>query len=244
MSAFAALGGMEGDTDEIKDIMKKKRADEAEEAAAAAKNAVASFEPLKSKAGQVKLMAAAAQTETALNYVDEIISLATRWKAKLTPKTTAAEPVDDKEHIAFAVNTTKGGGCDARDAAEDGDLLRVQFIGKIASSGRVVDSSFKTGSVPQKVTLGDGANLECWNRGLRGVCKDERRVVDCPSELAFGGAGVAGKIAPFTDLIYTFTVEDMTKQGETARDAGEKGRARAKKAKKKGGASSGPAVDL
>ena len=53
MSAFAALGGMEGDTDEIKDIMKKKRADEAEEAAAAAKNAVASFEHLKSKAGQM-----------------------------------------------------------------------------------------------------------------------------------------------------------------------------------------------
>ena len=188
---------------------------------------------IKSKAGQVKLMAAAAQTETALSYVDEIISLATRWKNKLTPKTNDAEPVDDKEHIAFAINTTKGGGCDARAAAEDGDLLRVQFIGKIASSGRVIDSSFKTGSVPQKVTLGDAANLECWNRGLLGVCKDERRNVDCPAELAFGGAGVAGKIAPFTDLVYTFTVEDMTKQGETARDAiGKKGSTRKKKAKK------------
>ena len=188
---------------------------------------------IKSKAGQVKLMAAAAQTETALRHVDEIISLATRWKKKLTPKTNDAEPVDDKEHIAFAINTTKGGGCDARAAAEDGDLLRVQFIGKIASSGRVVDSSFKTGSVPQKITLGDAANLECWNRGLLGVCKDERRNVDCPAELAFGGVGVAGKIAPFTDLVYTFTVEDMTKQGETARDAiGKKGSTRKKKAKK------------
>ena len=65
---------------------------------------------IKSKAGQVKLMAAAAQTETALRHVDEIISLATRWKKKLTPKTNDAEPVDDKEHIAFAINTTKGGG--------------------------------------------------------------------------------------------------------------------------------------
>ena len=74
--------------------------------------------------------------------------------------------------------------------------------------------------------------------------REERGVVVCPSELAFGGAGVVVFIDSVTYVIYTFTVEDMTKQGETARDAGEKGRARAKKAKKKGGASSGPAVDL
>ena len=49
--------------------------------------------------------------------------------------------------------------------------------------------------MPQKVILGSKsmANFPaCWEPGLQGICKGERRIVGCPAAMAFGREGKEG----------------------------------------------------
>lgn len=97
-----------------------------------------------------------------------------------------------------------------------GDILRVHYVGSLAADEKVVDTSFKTGSVPQKVILGSRAMANfpaCWEPGLQGMCKGERRIVGCPADMAFGKEGQMPFIPPHADLYYQFSLEDLTQRG-------------------------------
>ena len=59
------------------------------------------------------------------------------------------------------------------------------------AQGKMFDSSFHTGSLPQKLTLGAKDNVEAWNKGMQGMCEGERRTIKAPPSMAFGDKGTA-----------------------------------------------------
>ena len=173
---------------------------------------------IKGKAGQVKLnLKNAEDHDRALKYVDDIINLGIKWKRVIKDSLVKIEIPDDKPHIPFSINITDPVDCDKEaDGAVMGDILRVHYIGKLAADDKVVDTSFKTGSVPQKVILGSktmAAFPACWEPGLQGICKGERRVVACPASMAFGKEGNPPFVPPHADMYYQFSLEDLTQRG-------------------------------
>ena len=171
---------------------------------------------IKGKAGQAKLNLKN-DHEKALKYIDDILNLGIKWKRVIKDSLQKVEIPDDQPHIEFSIDITDPVDCDPEvDGAVMGDILRVHYVGKLAADEKVVDTSFKTGSVPQKVILGSKsmANFpRCWEPGLQGICKGERRVVACPASMAFGKEGQPPFVPPHADLYYSFSLEDLTQRG-------------------------------
>jgi len=97
--------------------------------------------------------------------------------------------------------TSKPEDCDDLDKTQDGDWLKVHFVGKTLFNGKVFDSSFHTGSLPVKFMIGDSDRPEGWSLGMTGMCEGERRKIILPSKLAFGEAGGNG-VPPGADVSY------------------------------------------
>ena len=92
------------------------------------------------------------------------------------------------------------------------DKLSVHYVGKTLPDKKIFDSSFHTGSMPVKVTLGDKQLLQGWTPGLLGVCRGERRTVSIPASMAFGANGSRKpKVEPDTDVVYMFEVLEISK---------------------------------
>lgn len=99
-----------------------------------------------------------------------------------------AEKLDFDTGAEFNVSTTyKPRQCTRK--AVPGHRLRVHYVGKLLATGKAFASSFHTGSVPHKIVLGSDDELEGWNRGLVGMCPDERRKLVLPWNMAYGEAG-------------------------------------------------------
>lgn len=101
--------------------------------------------------------------------------------------------------------------------AEMHDRLSVHYVGKILPKKKMFDSSFHTGSMPIKVTLGDKSLVEGWTPGLIGSCRGERRTVTIPAAMAFGESGSSKpKVPPDTDVVYMFEVIEISKSRRRA----------------------------
>ena len=99
------------------------------------------------------------------------------------------------------------------------DRLSVHYVGKTLPGKKLFDSSFHTGSMPVKVTLGDKSMLEGWTTGLVGCCRGERRTVTIPAAMAFGESGSSKpKVPPDTDVVYMFEVIEISKSRRRTAD--------------------------
>ena len=100
-----------------------------------------------------------------------------------------------------------------------GDSLKVHFVGKLLKGGKkakAFDSSFHTGSMPYKFTLGEGggAKVEGWNDGLLDMCQGERRTLTIGWDKGFGEKGRPSAGVPkHADLRYMIELVEFSSGG-------------------------------
>ena len=69
--------------------------------------------------------------------------------------------------------------------AQNGDFVRVYYVGVFTKDGTEFDSNYTKGS-PFDVTLGAGGVIKGWDQGLVGTQAGGRYQLDIPSDLAYG----------------------------------------------------------
>lgn len=155
--------------------------------------------------GQAKLLETRSELDGALSKIEEAEAVLAEWRASIAGKIragAAAEPAEGapapEEPIDFSMNQTFiPEQCPRR--TQLGSTLKIHYVGKLLVSGKVFASSFHSGSMPVKFTLGSGDVVEGWNRGLLGMCTGERRRLLVPHTLGYGGAGSKG-VPPNSNL--------------------------------------------
>jgi hypothetical protein len=93
---------------------------------------------------------------------------------------------------------------DLRDPGEGAPVLpgarvRVHYVGWTAGGERF-DSSYDRGR-PIVFTLGAGQVVRGWEDGMLGMRTGGLRRIRIPAELAYGSAGLPGRIPPDTDIV-------------------------------------------
>jgi FKBP-type peptidyl-prolyl cis-trans isomerase len=140
------------------------------------------------------------------------------------------ELIEEEDPVEFHINITeKPANC--LKVSASGSTLKIHFIGKVLKTDKMFDSSFKTGSVPIKVELGDPENLQGWNEGLLGMCKGERRTLTVPSSMGYGKKR-HGEVPPNSALKYFIELVELS--GGVAAKESDKG-TNAMKREEKGG---------
>ena len=86
------------------------------------------------------------------------------------------------------------------EAATAYSLVEVHYTGKL-EDGTVFDSSIPRGET-FKFTLGVGQVIPGWDMGLLGMKPEGRRVLNIPTDLAYGAQGAGGVIPPNANLIF------------------------------------------
>ena len=85
-----------------------------------------------------------------------------------------------------------------------GSVLFVNYVGANYKTGKVFDASWKR-KEPFKFTLGAGAVIEGWDKGLKGMKQGGRRELRIPASLAYGSKGQGG-IPPNEALIFVIDI--------------------------------------
>ncbi|XP_062294671.1 peptidyl-prolyl cis-trans isomerase FKBP10 [Scomber scombrus] len=88
------------------------------------------------------------------------------------------------------------------------DFIRYHFNGSFHEDGKIFDSSYKRGKafISQ---VGLGRLITGMDRGLQGMCVNERRKVIVPPHLAYGSIGTGGVIPPDAVLVYDVLLLDI-----------------------------------
>lgn len=84
-------------------------------------------------------------------------------------------------------------------SAAIGDTVVVNYEGKL-KDGTVFDSSY--GRSPFEFTLGENMVIKGWEQGVKGMKVGEERILNIPSNMAYGDAGVGSQIPPKSGLIF------------------------------------------
>jgi peptidylprolyl isomerase len=96
--------------------------------------------------------------------------------------------------------------------AKKGSQVTVNYVGKLYSTGRVFDASWK--DTPGKgfgpFALGAGAVIKGWDQGLEGMKVGGRRELIIPPSLAYGASGHPPTIPRNATLVF---VVDLLKVG-------------------------------
>ncbi|GJE97745.1 FKBP-type peptidyl-prolyl cis-trans isomerase [Phanerochaete sordida] len=129
----------------------------------------------------------------------------------------AAVALADEERVPpteLVIETTyKPDDCPV--TAKDGDSIKVHYTGTLFSDGKKFDSSRDRGQ-PLPLTLGVGQVIKGWDRGLQGMCLNEKRILTIPSTMAYGSRGAGGVIPPNAALV--FDVELVGLDSRTPRE--------------------------
>lgn len=176
---------------------------------------------IKHKLGSIKSDASSGKNAAAIEKIEAVEKMLVAWKEHLGKDPAEAAPADaavadgDSDRVSsvefnIKVNHTPK-SCKRKTAK--GDKLKVHYIAKLLPEKKMVDSSFHTGSMPFKFTLGSkDALVPGWNDGLTGMCKGERRDVTIPAALAYGMKGNAKKKVPANaDLLFHMELVDFSK---------------------------------
>ncbi|XP_029014159.1 peptidyl-prolyl cis-trans isomerase FKBP10-like [Betta splendens] len=88
------------------------------------------------------------------------------------------------------------------------DFIRYHFNGTFYADGKKFDSSHDRGkaSISQ---VGLGRLITGMDRGLQGMCVNERRRITVPPHLAYGSVGISGTIPPDAVLVYDVLLLDI-----------------------------------
>jgi len=94
-------------------------------------------------------------------------------------------------------------------SAQSGDVVWVQYTGRLQSNGNKFDSSLDRKDpetnqpMPISFVLGKGRVIKGWEEGLAGMQVGQRRQLIIPPELAYGERGSpGGEIPPGSTLVF------------------------------------------
>ena len=91
---------------------------------------------------------------------------------------------------------------------ENGDMIKVHYVGKLQGSDSPFDSSRSRGT-PFEFQLGTPNIIKGWNIGLQGAKVGEIRKLTIPPHLGYGERGAGGRIPPNSTL--EFEIEVVSK---------------------------------
>lgn len=90
---------------------------------------------------------------------------------------------------------------------KNGDYVRYHYNATFVD-GKTFDSSHQRGS-PKVGLIGEGRLLAGVDKGLQGMCVNERRTVTIPSHLAYGSTGAGDTVPPDTTLVFDIHLLDL-----------------------------------
>jgi hypothetical protein len=97
--------------------------------------------------------------------------------------------------------------------AENGDIVAVNYIGRLADTGKIFDSSLDHHPPdPLVFVLGNGQVIKGWEIGIVGMHVGEMRKLTIPADLAYGKAGSKdGAIPPDAKLEFMVKLVGLRK---------------------------------
>jgi len=154
--------------------------------------------------------------DVALSKIKQLRSELDQWSESIAAVKSAADapPVPEAvveppaESVPFSVNSTHVPAKCARKSVE-GATMKVHYVGKLVSTGKIFASSFHTGSQPFRFTLGGDEVIGAWNQGLGDMCEGERRRLMVPWHMGYGEKGTKG-VPPYSDLQYDFELVELS----------------------------------
>uniref|UniRef100_A0A667Z0U7 peptidylprolyl isomerase n=1 Tax=Myripristis murdjan TaxID=586833 RepID=A0A667Z0U7_9TELE len=90
---------------------------------------------------------------------------------------------------------------------KNGDYVRYHY-NLTFLDGKTFDSSHESGA-PKVGLIGEGRLIAGVDKGLQGMCVNERRTVTVPPHLAYGSTGAGDKIPPDTTLVFDLHLLDL-----------------------------------
>lgn len=96
--------------------------------------------------------------------------------------------------------------------AEEGDTVKVQYVGALFSNGNEFDASWDRGKQPFTFTLGGGQVIKGWDEGVAGMKVGGRRVLVIPPDLGYGAQGSPPSIPANATLVFVVDLEDVQSQ--------------------------------
>jgi len=166
--------------------------------------------------GSASAAAQANNHDLALSKIDQMLTHVEAWRTALgdakreaaAPKQPEAIPEPPAESVPFSVNVTHVPEKCPRKSAE-GATMKVHYVGKLVTTGKIFASSFHTGSQPFRFILGSDDVLAAWNQGLSDMCEGERRRLMVPWAMGYGEKGTKG-VPPYSDLQYDFELTELS----------------------------------
>jgi FK506-binding protein 2 len=158
------------------------------------------------------------ELQPAIDKISEAEALLTNWKSEVAGKIRSAltaqsaaetDTSNPNEPIDFEINRTSIPD-DCPQVTQIGSVLKIHYVAKLLETGKVFSSSFHTGSMPFRFTLGGKDVVEGWNRGLVGMCTGERRRLLVPFTLGYGATSVKG-VPPFSNLRYDIELVEQSR---------------------------------
>ncbi|KAH9496650.1 Peptidyl-prolyl cis-trans isomerase fpr2 [Bulinus truncatus] len=92
-----------------------------------------------------------------------------------------------------------------------GDEVVVHYTGYL-EDGKIFDSSEKLNKDPISFKIGEGMVIPGWEKGLVGMCVNEKRRLVIPPELAYGKPGFPPVIPPDATLMFEVTLVNLKKK--------------------------------
>ncbi|XP_029382883.1 peptidyl-prolyl cis-trans isomerase FKBP9 [Echeneis naucrates] len=126
-----------------------------------------------------------------------LLLLVPRSSVDCNPSPVAADVVVDRYFIPKVCGREAG----------EGDHVRYHYNATF-EDGKVFDSSLQRGAAKVGV-LGEGRLIAGIDKGLRGMCVNERRTVTIPPHLAYGSTGAGDVIPPDATLVFDIHLLDL-----------------------------------
>lgn len=123
-------------------------------------------------------------------------------KAPKMPKTSGKPPT-----ALVTKDLVKGTGA----VAKSGSSVTVNYVGELFSNDKVFNNSFTAGSTFGPFTLGQGAVIAGWDKGIVGMRVGGRRELVIPASQAYGKKGSGSTIPPNSALV--FVVDLLSSKG-------------------------------
>ncbi|PFX23367.1 FK506-binding protein 2-like [Stylophora pistillata] len=107
-------------------------------------------------------------------------------------------------------------GCTRK--TKDGDLLAMDYTGRLEKDGSVFDSSHKRQQTFD-FTMGKGQVIQGWEEGLKDMCVGEKRKLRVPAHLGYGDRGAGDVIPPGANLLFDVELKEIKNDGEVESEA-------------------------
>mmetsp|Transcript_11683 Transcript_11683/g.28662 ORF Transcript_11683/g.28662 Transcript_11683/m.28662 type:complete len:590 (-) Transcript_11683:389-2158(-) len=134
---------------------------------------------------------------------------------------------DFTDQLNKEINITSDGGVkktilvkgEGWEKPETGDIVRVHYVGTLASDGSKFDSS-RDRDDPFTFTLGQGQVIKGWDLGVASMKKGEKAVLACSAPYAYGESGSPPKIPPGATLHFEVELLGWQSVKDIAGDGG------------------------